>query len=401
MVPAIIAIGQMTYDNDLSFAWYWTAASGNVNHYNVYLRIGTGSWSKIGTTASAPTQANPYKITFTVADNIASKLFYLQVEAEDAAGITGPKSDESLPVMATPGDANYDGWVELTDFTLVSRYWQLTPQSPSWNAAAALADINDDGIVDVTDMTLVTLYWGNVYYNGAPSSPNIVADNSLGQLRVLGEVIDYQTVVLIIRVEKAKQVSSIGFKLDLGLAMNLEQLSQSAVLDKNNFWWPNQDQTMIINLEQPVSGNADLLVIRASVSQDYLNWHDQAVVKLTSGQLANSKRSSFCSAVAFISLKPKENLLAQNYPNPFNPETWIPYQLAKDSEVVIEIRGLNGQIVKTLNLGFQSAGFYCGKNRAAYWDGRNETGEYTASGVYFYTIKAANFSQTKKMIIVR
>lgn len=404
MMPAIIAIGQMTYDNDLSFGWYWTAATGNVNHYNVYLRINSGSWNQVGAIASAPTQDNPYQVTFTVADNIAFKLFYLQVEAEDASGITGPKSEESLPVMATPGDANYDGWVELTDFTLVSRYWQLSPQSPSWNTTAALADINDDNIVNVTDMSLITLYWGNVYYNGAPSSPNIAVDNSLGQLRVVGEVVDYQTVVLIIGVEKAQQVSSIGFKLDLGPAMNLEQLSQSAVLDKDNFWWPNQDQNsaMIINLEQPVDGNTELLIIRARLNQDYLDWYDQAIVKLTSGQLANGERSSFCSAIAFISLKPKENLLAQNYPNPFNPETWIPYQLAENSEeVMIEIRNLNGQIIRTLNLGYQSAGFYCSKNRAAYWDGCNETGEDTASGVYFYTIKAATFSQTKKMVILR
>ena len=95
----------------------------------------------------------------------------------------------------------------------------------------------------------------------------------------------------------------------------------------------------------------------------------------------------------------RENALLANFPNPFNPETWIPYQLAKPTEVTITIYAVNGTLVRTLALGHQAAGRYQNRSRAAYWDGRNAFGEKVASGLYFYTLTAGDFSATRKMLI--
>lgn len=98
-------------------------------------------------------------------------------------------------------------------------------------------------------------------------------------------------------------------------------------------------------------------------------------------------------------LTPQETNLLANYPNPFNPETWIPYRLAVPGDVSLTIYGINGQVVRRLALGHQPAGFYTARDRAAYWDGRNSAGEPVASGVYFYTLTADNFTATRKMLI--
>ena len=95
----------------------------------------------------------------------------------------------------------------------------------------------------------------------------------------------------------------------------------------------------------------------------------------------------------------RENALLANFPNPFNPETWIPYQLAKPTEVTITIYAVDGQAVRTLTLGHQPAGIYQSRSRAAYWDGRNAFGEPVASGLYFYTLTAGDFTATRKMLI--
>ena len=95
----------------------------------------------------------------------------------------------------------------------------------------------------------------------------------------------------------------------------------------------------------------------------------------------------------------RENALLANFPNPFNPETWIPYQLAKPSDITLTIYAVNGQVVRTLTLGHQPAGIYRTRSRAAYWDGRNAVGEPVASGVYFYTITAGDFIATRQMLI--
>ncbi|MCG9134422.1 leucine-rich repeat domain-containing protein [Candidatus Poribacteria bacterium] len=98
-------------------------------------------------------------------------------------------------------------------------------------------------------------------------------------------------------------------------------------------------------------------------------------------------------------LTPKETALLANYPNPFNPETWIPYHLATDADVTLRIYAVNGTLVRTLSLGHQPAGMYQNRSRAAYWDSKNAFGESVASGVYFYTLTAGDFSATRKMLI--
>ena len=100
-------------------------------------------------------------------------------------------------------------------------------------------------------------------------------------------------------------------------------------------------------------------------------------------------------------LRPKETTLLPNYPNPFNPETWIPYHLANPSAVRITIYDTLGTVVRRLELGHQREGYYTSQSRAAYWDGRNTLGEPVASGVYFYTLTAGNFAQTRRMLILK
>ena len=109
-------------------------------------------------------------------------------------------------------------------------------------------------------------------------------------------------------------------------------------------------------------------------------------------------RAATASAPAILA-PPNETLLLANYPNPFNPETWIPYELATASNVQITIFDVRGTVVRQVNLGPRREGYYTSQSRAAYWDGRNELGEPVASGVYFYTLTAGDFTATRKMLI--
>ena len=111
---------------------------------------------------------------------------------------------------------------------------------------------------------------------------------------------------------------------------------------------------------------------------------------------------------AFLSLQlnvgdvqPQDTLLAQNYPNPFNPETWIPYQLSKATEVKIDIYNVSGHLVRSLDLGWQPTGSYMMPSSAAYWDGKNAVGERVASGIYFYTLQTSDFTATRRMVILK
>ena len=98
-------------------------------------------------------------------------------------------------------------------------------------------------------------------------------------------------------------------------------------------------------------------------------------------------------------LTPKETALLPNYPNPFNPETWIPYKLASSADVSVSIYTSDGKLIRTLYLGHKLVGIYQHRSHAAHWDGRNTLGEPVASGVYFYTLTAGEYTATRKMLI--
>ena len=114
---------------------------------------------------------------------------------------------------------------------------------------------------------------------------------------------------------------------------------------------------------------------------------------------ANLERGIRFLEQLLAALTPKETMLLPNYPNPFNPETWIPYQLAAPAEVTLTIYDMGGAMVRCLEIGHQQAGLYQNRSRAVYWDGRNDRGESVASGLYFYTLSAGQFTATRKMLI--
>ena len=121
-------------------------------------------------------------------------------------------------------------------------------------------------------------------------------------------------------------------------------------------------------------------------------------------QVEDNGSVAFRQGIAYLqsllaSLIPEETSLLPNYPNPFNPETWIPYQLSEPADVTLRIYAVSGSLVRTLALGQMPAGMYQARSRAAYWDGKNDVGETVASGIYFYTLTAGDFTATRKMLI--
>lgn len=93
---------------------------------------------------------------------------------------------------------------------------------------------------------------------------------------------------------------------------------------------------------------------------------------------------------------PKVFSLSQNYPNPFNPKTIIKFALPKDSWVRLEVYNVLGQKVKTLVDEKLTAGL-----KEVEWDGMSDKGFEVASGIYFYKISADEFTDIKKMVMLK
>lgn len=88
---------------------------------------------------------------------------------------------------------------------------------------------------------------------------------------------------------------------------------------------------------------------------------------------------------------PMQFILYENYPNPFNPRTTNEYSIPQDSHVILTIYNVSGQRISVLKDALQTAGNY-----SVTW---NATG--VPSGLYFCTLKAGGFTETRKMVVVR
>ena len=93
---------------------------------------------------------------------------------------------------------------------------------------------------------------------------------------------------------------------------------------------------------------------------------------------------------------PQATFLSQNFPNPFNPMTTISFGLKQKGFISLRVYDVAGRLVRTLAEGDREAGVIIEE-----WNGRDNSGRATASGIYFYRLVAGDFVQTRKMVMLR
>jgi len=105
-----------------------------------------------------------------------------------------------------------------------------------------------------------------------------------------------------------------------------------------------------------------------------------------------------CDAILSINnnVLPFHFNLYQNYPNPFNPVTTIRFDLPEDTMVNVTVYDMIGRVVKTLLNGQHTAGY-----KSIQWNASNNRDQTASAGLYLYTIKAGEFRQTKKMVLLK
>ena len=154
------------------------------------------------------------------------------------------------------------------------------------------------------------------------------------------------------------------------------------------------------NLDEDEAAAPALGVQRNALAREKIQAAIDRLLATDDGSIGVQRTLAYLQTL-LAAARPDETQLLANYPNPFNPETWLPYALAIDSDVTLTIYDASGKVIRRLVLGYQSAGYYTSRSRAAYWDGRNAQGERVASGVYFYTLTTGDFTATRKLLILK
>ncbi len=270
-----------------------------------------------------------------------------------------------LTAPQVEGDVNGDGFVNLIDLDVADSRLGMTGDDT--------ADINGDAFINIADLVLVTniIKAKAAEYNACMSERTDVNNDSVVDMLDLEEI--------------DEAFGMIGLS---DADVNMDGIVNII------------DLVLVANAIDPVAA-APAVNNRVKVlftTEQVEGWLTEA--RLFSGETSLAYQRGMVVLEQLLALlTPKTTILLPNYPNPFNPETWIPYQLAEPANVTLTIYDIKGHVVRDLALGHQRAGIYQSRVRAAHWDGKNSQGELVASGVYFYTLKAGDFTETRRMLI--
>ncbi len=147
------------------------------------------------------------------------------------------------------------------------------------------------------------------------------------------------------------------------------------------------------------AGGVELIDFQMELTAEQVQTVQSVVeqLELTSEQAAAFQVALFGDGSGRTSL-PKAFSLGQNAPNPFNPSTTIKFAVpeGKAGPVTLKVYDVRGRLVRSLVDGSKEAGTY-----ALFWDGTDGNGQNVSSGVYFYRMVAGDFTQTRKMVMLK
>ncbi|MCD6505333.1 tandem-95 repeat protein [Candidatus Poribacteria bacterium] len=288
-----------------------------------------------------------------------------------------------------PWDVDGNGAVNIFDLVIVGKNFGKKGEGLK-------GDINNDGTVNIFDLVLVGKHFGEKYTEtaGAPA----IAAGSIELKPILREI---ERGIFELEIRAIESIYGFQMKVSTG-AGRIISVEHGDILGDNAYWMPSKIENGTLDLTATALGELSPkgdLVAKVRFSSD-------APPEISLSHITAADEDGRPLDVKLLPVRFEKEIkfvdaLYQNYPNPFNPETWIPFELSKESDVKIEIYDISGRLIRELNLGRLKAGRYISRDKAAYWDGRNRNGELISSGIYYYVIQAGQFRQMRKMVILK
>jgi hypothetical protein len=317
-----------------------------------------------------------------------------------------------------PRDANGDFVIDIGDVVYLIN--DLFKKGPAPNPLPA-GDANCDCVVDASDVVYLLNY---LFVDGPPPCcipPVVSSVSSLSLPQRLNKSAKTASVGFG-RIERAKKdlfeilleakvdMDVAGVQLDISYDPNEITLLEPALTSRTEglqVFSSAQDGIQRIGIvdvsgqNYVPAGESPLIVLRGKgtdlssikikeailVDKDANKIPVEIVGEMNKGEEGSEVKESFV---------PKDFSLSQNLPNPFNPQTEISYDLPNACHVKLSIYNLLGQKIKTVVDEYQTTG-----QKTVHWDGRDDRGNEVASGIYFYRIQAGDFTDAKKMMLMK
>ncbi len=242
-------------------------------------------------------------------------------------------------------------------------------------------------------------------------------------------VVDVDKVIVSIELNNVQAMAALDLPLKFSEGVTLEEVSFTGTRSENFDFATakinNRDNTVVLGMIPMIYGeNTDLTPGNGEIARLIFHVDDLSLESLELNavslkghspmfvytEMVNGEGRTMVSTPEFSgvivalaggvqvepAVVPATFALKQNAPNPFNPRTGIAFDLPAASHVRLEILNVLGQKVKTLVNEYHEAG-----SHSVIWDGRNDYGSATASGIYFYRITAGENQAVKKMMMLK
>jgi hypothetical protein len=403
-----------------SYKGYAVPIAG-VDRYDIYRGTSEEDLAIVGSVPGGVT-------TFTESglEGLSSVIY--RVDASDLDNAT-PAVALDVPlggrIIATDADGNSVYLVTDEDFTV--NFADFISFAGSFNRSTgeagfvANADTDDSGLVDFTDFLNFAGSFNKTAttINGSPvgnTKPVIrtlrpgVNDNVELSLNLTSDkVLAGQTVTVNVTVDNAASMQGLGF--DVTYDTDKFEFVEATPAQEDLLKSGGAETPVFLHQEaspgeitvanavvdgSPVTGAGDVVSLTFRVLSEF---QDNAHFEIANGVVFDGTQlSNPVVALGSLSVEstPTEFALLQNFPNPFNPETTIKYNVASGSNVSLRIYNVVGQVVRTLVAEQQNAGRYTVR-----WNGSDDRGVSVSSGIYFYQISAGDFSDVKKLMLLK
>ena len=327
--------------------------------------------------------------------------FIVSVAATSDGTLSTINQSPVLDVYLDPWDVNGDGTVGVLDLIAVASQFGRVIDGVIFGQNP---DVNRDGHVNLLDLIAVGDHFGDPIES--PAAPGRPSAAGLAAIRFENPRFSGNSLLLDLMVDTAAPLAGYRIRIAPERLLKIEL---------------NRSETDVFHLEERAHSGT-LVGAKLGEGHPWLGRARLATLELEADSLADSaqslNRTISVDAAHLVSmdgqslrvevepffmdkLRPSRTEAFPNYPNPFNPETWIPFQLDRAAHVRITIYDVLGREIRRFDLGYLSAGYYKTRERAVYWDGRNDMNERVASGAYFYRLEAGDFIGTHRMVVLK
>lgn len=407
------------FENPRPPALFWRVSlvpGGNVSTNDYYHYSGQGgeshfpynSWTRIMNTSIGPVGNTDY-VYITDYDKDVQQGFAMIAKLQETADFYSDINYGRAQILDYHGYGGYASMsIHANSVVSPTVYWYFYGTDPT-TAYQPVEDL-------ITNGGLENLGTMNVSLDIKPGScPNPLNVKSPGEewLWIGGEDMQQETDASSVSAAKIKPMPQKKAVLPAAILgteeFDISQIDPSTILLNSIpvLRWSYEDAASPVGEEAEVcectdygpDGYTDLTLkffrdeIIASLGEVY----DGQVIPLTiSGVLIDG--TPFEGVDCVVILADDENPVASagNYPNPFNPTTTISFALNYSAQVSLDIFNITGQRVTTLIDSYLETG-----EHAVFWDGRDQSGNAVASGIYFYRLEADGFAVTKKMVLLK